>query len=102
MVEGGMKANPSNAVLCVQFRTRLRERTCCGRCTSAYFERRPFRAVSSQGGVKVPTGGKGILARILIAKPVPTFAEYAYLKPASAFFIPKKGQQIRCDSEADG
>ena len=63
-----MKANPFNAVLCVQFRTRLRERTCCGRCTSAYFERRPFRAVSSQGGVKVPTGGE------------------VKAKPASAFF----------------
>jgi hypothetical protein len=42
----------------------------------------------SQGGVKIPTGGKG-------EKP----------KPASAFWfrkLKKKGQQIRCDSEADG
>jgi hypothetical protein len=41
----------------------------------------------SQGGVKVPTGGKGQLAqareRLLLS-------------------FGKKGQQIRCDSEADG
>jgi hypothetical protein len=46
----------------------------------------------SQGGVKVPTGGK----------------KAKQPKPASAFFplgktsLGKKGQQIRCDSEADG
>ena len=39
----------------------------------------------SQGGVKVPTGGKG-------DEP----------KPASAFPDKGKGQQIRCKSEADG
>ena len=51
------------------------------------------RGGSSQGGVKVPTGGKR-----------PTFPKrYTCLKPASAFFASvRKGQQIRCDSEADG
>ena len=39
----------------------------------------------SQGGVEVPTGGKG-------GEP----------KPASAFPPKGKGQQIRCKSEADG
>ena len=39
----------------------------------------------SQGGVKVPTGGKGGQAQARERLP--------YLK---------KGQQIRCDSEADG
>ena len=42
----------------------------------------------SQGGVKVPTGGKGDEAqareRLLLRK------------------LKQKGQQIRCDSEADG
>jgi hypothetical protein len=41
----------------------------------------------SQGGVKVPTGGKGELAQAR-ERLVPSFG--------------KKGQQIRCDSEADG
>ena len=51
------------------------------------------RGGSSQGGVKVPTGGKR-----------PTFLKrYTCLKPASAFFASvRKGQQIRCESEADG
>jgi hypothetical protein len=40
----------------------------------------------SQGGVKVPTGGKGELAQARERLP-----------PLSG-----KGQQIRCDSEADG
>jgi len=43
----------------------------------------------SQGGVKLPTGGKGEIAqareRLLLRR-----------------FLGKKGQQIRCDSEADG
>ena len=40
----------------------------------------------SQGGVKIPTGGKGDVAQ----------ARERLLLPE------KKGQQIRCDSEADG
>jgi hypothetical protein len=50
----------------------------------------------SQGGAKFPTGGKG-----------PRFQKR--FKPASAFLfepgnpgLEKKGQQIRCNSEADG
>jgi hypothetical protein len=42
--------------------------------------------ICSQGGVKVPTGGKGELAQARERLP-----------PLSG-----KGQQIRCDSEADG
>jgi hypothetical protein len=41
---------------------------------------------SSQGGVKLPTGGKGAQAQ----------ARERLLPPR------RKGQQIRCDSEADG
>jgi hypothetical protein len=40
----------------------------------------------SQGGVKIPTGGKGDVAQARERLPQPV----------------KKGQQIRCDSEADG
>src|SRR3989475_12287168 len=40
----------------------------------------------SQGGVKVPTGGKGDVAQARERLPQPL----------------RKGQQIRCDSEADG
>ena len=36
--------------------------------------------------MKVPTGGKGVFGP----------------KPASAFSYKEKGQQIRCNSEADG
>jgi hypothetical protein len=47
----------------------------------------------SQGGVKVPTGGKGEIAqareRLVLLNPLLDSRE-------------KKGQQIRCDSEADG
>jgi hypothetical protein len=39
----------------------------------------------SQGGVKIPTGGKGDVAQA-----------------RERLLLPKKGQQIRCDSEADG
>jgi hypothetical protein len=42
----------------------------------------------SQGGVKVPTGGKGDVAQARERLP-PELAG-------------KKGQQIRCESEADG
>lgn len=42
-------------------------------------------AMSSQGGVKVPTGGKG-------REP----------EARERLLLPKQGQQIRCDSEADG
>jgi hypothetical protein len=47
----------------------------------------------SQGGVKVPTGGKGAEAQAR-----------ERLLPSESFWNPlgKKGQQIRCDSEADG
>src|ERR1700722_19204348 len=48
----------------------------------------------SQGGVKIPTGGKGDVAqaRERLLRP-----EISTRKP-----LKKKGQQIRCDSEADG
>ncbi len=39
----------------------------------------------SQGGVKVPTGGNMLC-----------------MKPASALLVMSKGQQIQCDSGADG
>jgi hypothetical protein len=45
----------------------------------------------SQGGVKIPTGGKGDVAQ----------ARERLLLPGS-FPLGRKGQQIRCDSEADG
>jgi hypothetical protein len=45
----------------------------------------------SQGGVKVPTGGKDRKAQ----------ARERFLRH-EAFFVMKKGQQIRCNSEADG
>jgi hypothetical protein len=66
---------------------------CGGGMRPAYLRCRSNRGGSSQGGVKVPTGGKR-----------PTFLKrYTCLKPASAFFASvRKGQQIRCDSEADG
>ena len=47
----------------------------------------------SQGGAKLPTGGKGDEAQARERLPLlETFLESAG----------KKGQQIRCDSEADG
>jgi hypothetical protein len=48
---------------------------------------RPFipNGRCSQGGVKVPTGGKGEVAQA-----------------RERLLLPKKGQQIRCNSEADG
>ena len=46
----------------------------------------------SQGGVKVPTGGKGDVAQ----------ARERLLSFGQNFAPGKKGQQIRCDSEADG
>jgi hypothetical protein len=63
---------------------------------------RPFipNGRCSQGGAKFPTGGKGL-----------QFSLEERPKPASAFFpersspelsSKKKGQQIRCNSEADG
>ena len=48
----------------------------------------------SQGGVKVPTGGKGDVAQArerLLPLEIPPWKSFR-----------KKGQQIRCDSEADG
>ena len=47
----------------------------------------------SQGGVKVPTGGKGEAAQAR-----------ERLFPRESARVPqgKKGQQIRCESEADG
>ena len=48
----------------------------------------------SQGGVKIPTGGKGEVAQA---------RERLFHREASTRKLPaKKGQQIRCDSEADG
>jgi hypothetical protein len=48
----------------------------------------------SQGGVKIPTGGKGEVAQA---------RERLHCLGASGWkFLTKKGQQIRCDSEADG
>jgi hypothetical protein len=48
----------------------------------------------SQGGVKIPTGGKGDEAQA---------RERLLHREASTRKLPaKKGQQIRCDSEADG
>jgi hypothetical protein len=48
----------------------------------------------SQGGVKVPTGGKGEAAQ----------ARERLLRSENSNwnFLLRKGQQIRCDSEADG
>jgi hypothetical protein len=52
----------------------------------------------SQGGVKLPTGGKGEKAqareRLLLPAISPEISRGDSLE--------KKGQQIRCDSEADG
>src|SRR6266581_2122099 len=48
----------------------------------------------SQGGVKVPTGGKGDVAQArerLLPSEILLWKSFG-----------KKGQQIRCDSEADG
>ena len=47
----------------------------------------------SQGGVKVPTGGKGDVAQA---------RERLLLRELLSEVLQKKGQQIRCDSEADG
>jgi hypothetical protein len=45
----------------------------------------------SQGGVKVPTGGKGDVAQAR-----------ERLLSLWEFLFGEKGQQIRCESEADG
>ena len=47
----------------------------------------------SQGGVKIPTGGKGDVAQA---------RERLLLRELLSEVPQKKGQQIRCDSEADG
>jgi hypothetical protein len=47
----------------------------------------------SQGGVKIPTGGKGDVAQA---------RERLLLREFLSEIPEKKGQQIRCDSEADG
>ena len=47
----------------------------------------------SQGGVKFPTGGEGAQAQA---------RERLVLRESSPDSLEKKGQQIRCDSEADG
>jgi hypothetical protein len=47
----------------------------------------------SQGGVKLPTGGKGGQAQA---------RERLLLMESLLESVGKKGQQIRCDSEADG
>jgi hypothetical protein len=47
----------------------------------------------SQGGVKIPTGGKGDVAQA---------RERLLHREFLSEVLLKKGQQIRCDSEADG